>query len=46
MVNAESHNKSWKKHFKGSQFYQAYAQHNEEETGCKNDCKLKKQKLT
>ena len=28
-VNAAAHNKAWKKHFKGSEFYKRYAQHNE-----------------
>ena len=30
MVDSASHNKAWKKHFKSSEFYKKYAQHNEQ----------------
>jgi len=42
MVDAASHNKAWKKHFKESEFYQQYAKHNDEEQKCEADCAQKK----
>ena len=37
-VDAQAHNKAWKKHFKESDFYAQYAKHNEEELKCKENC--------
>lgn len=42
MVNAASHNKAWKKHFKESEFYKLYAKHNDDEQKCEADCAEKK----
>lgn len=44
-VDAQAHNKAWKKHFKESEFYKEYAKHNEEETKCKDNCNENKKQL-
>lgn len=45
MVNAASHNKAWKKHFKESSFYKQYAIHNEEQQKCESGCAEKRKEL-
>ena len=37
-IESQAHNKSWKKHFKESDFYKQYSKHTEEEIRCKDGC--------
>ena len=44
-VSADAHNKAWKEHFKNTEFFSNYAQHNAKKHECKGKCAINKKAL-